>query len=139
MSNPKSILINQIQQISGVENVSHLLISPESNDFMVVEIYFDPESVVDRLTPEEVQRRNYNATYKRGLINKRTTFLDFTCKISEELDELENSTDDYDHSIFDHSELADISLVCDAMALHYGIDLQAEKEAKMRYNETRTD
>ena len=39
--------------------------------------------------------------------------------------------------LFDPKELADISLVCDAMAIHYGIDLQKEKELKMFVNEKR--
>lgn len=134
----KSILINQIQQLSGVERINHLLISPESNDFMVVEIYFDPESVVDRLTPEEVQRRNYNANVKRGLINDKTSFYDFICKLDEEVTELYQSANN-DNSTFDASELADISHVCDSIAHHYGIDLQAEKEAKMLVNEKRID
>lgn len=145
MNNPKTTLIKQIQQLAGVENVSHLLISPESNDFMVVEIYLDPESVVDRLTPEEIVLRNYEATEKRGLINNKTNFFDFTNKLDEEVNELKLSykllwpKPFEEHCRFDASELADISLVCDAMALHYGIDLQAEKEAKMRINETRND
>jgi len=52
--NHKSTLIKSIQNIAGIEGVNLLAISPESNDFMVVEIYFDPETVTDRLTPEEV-------------------------------------------------------------------------------------
>lgn len=132
----KSTLIKQIQQLAGVENVSHLLISPESNDFMVVEIYFDPESVVDRLTPEEVAIRNYNATVKRDLINDKTDFFDFTNKLDEEVNELKLS---HLCDTFDPSELADISHVCDSMAQHYAIDLQKEKELKMLYNELRND
>ena len=45
MRSKKSILIKQIQQLQGVENALMLAISPESNDFIVVEIYFDPETV----------------------------------------------------------------------------------------------
>lgn len=137
MSNPKSILIDQIQQLAGVENAINSVICPESKTFMVVEIDFDPESVVDRLTPEEVQRRNYNATVKRGLINDKTTFYNFRDKIFEELQEL-----DYEYrtkNTIDASELADIVITCESMALHYGIDLQAEKEKKMLINELRTD
>lgn len=141
--NKKHLLIRQIQQLAGVENVSHLLISPESNDFMVVEIYFDPKTVEDRLTTEEVAIRNYNATVKRGLINERTTLNDFLDKLEEEVNEFHESFD-YpklgEHGIFiDTSELADISLVCDSIAQHYAIDLQKEKELKMLYNELRND
>jgi len=134
--NHKSTLIKSIQNIAGIEGVNLLAISPESNDFMVVEIYFDPVSVCNRLTPEEVAHRNYAATEKRGLINVYTDFFDFTNKLDEEVNELKLS---YLAKTFDPSELADISLVCDAMAIHYGIDLQAEKEAKMLFNELRKD
>jgi len=142
--NHKSTLIKSIQNIAGVDGVNLLAISPESPDFMVVEIYFDPETVIDRLTPEEVALRNYNATVKRGLITDLTKVFDFCGKINEELNELTESVDYIPKNgtyevTFDEKELADISLVCDAMAIHYGIDLQAEKEAKMRYNEQRKD
>ena len=121
--NKKSILIQSIQKIAGVEGVSLLAISPESPDFMVVEIYFDPETVVDRLTPEEVALRNYNAQ----IISNNTCVLEFTDQIQEGVKQL---LDSYMADTFDISKLADISLVCDAMAIHYGIDLQAEKEKK---------
>lgn len=141
--NKKSILINQIHQLSGVEGVSHLCIHPESNDFMVVEIYFDPETVVERLTPEEVALRNYNAAIRRGQINDETSFIDFRDKLREEVGELSDSwmSNKYLNrpGQFDASELADISHVCDSIALHYGIDLQAEKERKMLINELRND
>jgi len=136
--NHKSTLIKSIQNIAGIEGVSLLAISPESNDFMVVEIFFDPVSVCNRLTPEEVALRNYNATVKRDLINDKTNIFDFIKKIAEEAIELSDSTK-VGTSIFDASELADISIVCDSIAIHYGIDLQAEKEAKMLFNETRKD
>lgn len=143
MSNPKTTLIKQIQQLAGVENVSHLLISPESDDFMVVEICFSPESVVDRLTPEEVAIRNYEATIKRGKINDYTKFGEFTDKIKEEIEELIESYDPPTIAEvgikFDASELADIVITCESLALHYGIDLQAEKEKKMFINEQRKD
>jgi hypothetical protein len=130
----KSILIKSIQQIAGVEGVSHLCISPESENFMVVEIHFDPETVVERLTPEEVALRNYNSAIRRKQINDKTNLMSFIDKIKEETWELLCSIDTKNNT-FDASELADISHVCDSIALHYGIDLQAEKEAKMLYNE----
>ena len=136
--NKKSILKKQIQQLIGVECVELVCVEPETPDHAVFHVYFDPESVIDRLTSGEVALRNYQATEKRGLINDKTTFYDFIKKIDEETNELYNSANE-NQSEFDKKELADISLVCDAMALHYGIDLQAEKEAKMRINETRKD
>ena len=139
----KSILINQIQQLLGVEGVTHICISPESDNFMVVEIYFDPSVVKECLNTEEVVLRNYNAAVRRKQINDETTFIDFRNKLREEVKELSDSwnSNRYLNSPgqFDASELADISHVCDSIALHYGINLQAEKEAKMLYNEQRID
>jgi len=141
--NKKSILISQIQQLSGVEGVELIMVEPCEDNYALVHIYFDPKSIVNRLTPEEVSQRNYAATEKRGLINNTTTFVDFRHKLLEEVHELTvswNSNKFIDcGGEFDPSELADVSLVCDAMAIHYGIDLQAEKEKKMRYNEKRLD
>lgn len=138
MNNPKSILLNQIKQLSGVENVSHLLISPESDDFMVVEIHLDTETVVDKLTPEEVQRRNYNANVRRGKITDKTTKLDFAYKALEEINELIESINNGDEEN-EKTERADIVHVIEAMSYHDGFDLQAEKERKMKINEQRTD
>ena len=138
MSNSKSILIKQIQQLAGVENVSHLLISPESDDFMVIEIYFDPESVVDRLTPEEVQRRNYLANVRRGKITDHTTKLEFVEKCEEELHELKMAIISKDEEN-EKEERADVVHVMEAMAFHNAHDLQLSKELKMYKNELRTD
>lgn len=130
----KSILVRQIQQLAGVEGVELIMVEPCEPDYMLVHINFDPDSVVDRLTPEEVAQRNYAATERRGLITMDTEIFEFSDKIHEEATELFKSI----HSLgFDPSELADVSLVCDAMALHYAIDLQSEKERKMLINETR--
>jgi len=141
--NHKSTLIKSIQNIAGIEGVSILAISPESNDFMVVEIYFDPVSVCNRLTPEEVAHRNYNSAVRRGKINDRTSIDHFVSKLKEEVNEFEESIDypkiGESGILFDNSELADISIVCDSIAIHYAIDLQAEKEAKMLFNEKRND
>jgi len=130
--NPKSTLIKSIQNIAGIEGVSLLAISPESPDFMVVEIYFDPETVTDRLTPDEVALKNYNAQ----IINNTTCVLEFTDQIQESTKQL---LDSYYADTFDASKLADISLWCDNMSIHYAIDLQAEKEAKMLVNESKKD
>jgi len=138
MSNPKSILLKQIQQIQGIEGCEIVIVEPYLDDYMLCHVYFDPKTVVDRLTPDEVALRNYNATVKRNLINDKTTIEDFVCKLHEESEELWESSNSGKCTI-DPSELADISIVCDSMAIHYGIDLQAEKEAKMYKNETRLD
>ena len=140
--NKKSILVKQIQQISGIESVELIMIEPCTPDHMLIHVYLDPESVVDRLSTEEVALRNYQATEKRGQINENTSFWDFTNKLDEEINELKLSSGYLIDGInetktFDPKELADISLVCDAMAIYYGIDLQAEKESKMKYNEVR--
>ena len=138
MSSKKSILIKQIQQLQGIEGVELIMVEPCEDNYMLCHIYFDPESVVDRLTPEDVALRNYNATVKRGLINSETTKQDFIDKMKEEISELELALLNND-KFNENEELSDISHVCDAYALNYGIDLQKEKELKMYVNETRLD
>lgn len=132
---PKAIIKKQIEQLPGIESVELVCVEPETSDHVCIHVYFDPESIVDRLTPEKVAQRNYNATVRRGQINERTSFGDFLNKIKEETNELELEATC--NNQFGKTELADISLVCDAMALHYAIDLQAEKERKMIFNELR--
>ena len=123
----KNTIIESIQSISGVESVSHLCISPESENIMVVELHL-------RLSPEEVILRNYNALVKSKEINDETTKYDFVDKIKYSASVLELST--YNKDKFSEGELlADLSLLLDSYALHYGIDLQLEKEAVMLKNE----
>lgn len=86
---------------------------------------------------KEISKRNYEATVKRGLITPKTRPLQFIDKIQEEKNELFISWYIKDH--FDPEELADVALVCFAMAEHYQIDLVAEMEKKAIYNEQRTD
>ena len=81
-------------------------------------------------------QRNYNATVRRGQITGGTTARDFIKKLYEEVLELDESDDGFN---FDEKELADASLVCDAMAIHFGIDLNKVKYEKMLYNEQRED
>ena len=127
--NTKAIIKKQIEQLPGIESVELGCVEPETPDHTLFHVYFDPESIMDRLTPEEVQMRNYKATERRGLINKDTTTVDFIDKITEETNEMYQSWANYqfDHlsGMFDPSELADIVIVCESMALHYSIDLQA--------------
>jgi len=88
----------------------------------------------------DITHRNYEATKRRGLIDEKTTFYDFIAKMREEADELEES-----YNIgriaceFDPKELADVALVCFAMAEHYGIDLVDEMRKKTEFNEKRED
>jgi NTP pyrophosphatase (non-canonical NTP hydrolase) len=88
---------------------------------------------------KEIQQRNYKATVKRGFINQDTSIFDFITKIEEEVNELE-----YSHYLrnstkiqFDKKELADIILVCLAMAKHYDIDIMKAMEEKTIFNEIR--
>lgn len=133
----KSIIINQIHQLLGVEGVSHICVSPEDTDLMLVEIHIDPESVVERLTPEEVALRNYNAEVMNGSVYDFTK-QDFIDKIKDKVSVLELAILNPD-KFNEAEELAKISIWLDSYALHYGIDLQAEKEAVMIKNETRID
>lgn len=79
----------------------------------------------------DITHRNYEATKRRGLISDKTTQPAFVNKLKEEVIELEEADCD------DWSELADIALVCFAMAEHYGIDLIEEMRKKTEFNETR--
>ena len=91
------------------------------------------------MTTEEKRntaQRNYNATVRRGQIIGSTTAREFIKKLYEEVLELDESDDGFN---FDEKELADVSLVCDAMAIHFGIDLNKIKYEKMLYNEQRKD
>lgn len=87
----------------------------------------------------EIQNRNYEATVKRGLITPNTTFIEFFNKANEEFDELIDSWIEHDFTIFSELELADIILVCLAMAKHFNIDIQKALEDKTIINENRKD
>lgn len=81
----------------------------------------------------DITHRNYLATVRRGLITPDTLLWDFIAKLKEEVKELDESFPE------DWSELADIALVCFAMAEHYGIDLVDEMRKKTEFNEKRKD
>ena len=85
------------------------------------------------MTIREITKLNYNATVKRGCITEKTTQVDFLEKIEEEVSELSWLDPN------DWSELADIVLVCFAMAQHFDIDLLKEMEEKAIYNSKRKD
>jgi len=129
----KSQLIKVIQDLAGVVSVEPFHISPDEPYRLFCIVTFDEKEL--RLSQEEVQQRNYAATERRGLIHDHTSVFDFCEKIGEELGELTVSCQ-Y-KTKFDPKELADIVIVCESMALHYGIDLQKEKELKMFVNEKR--
>lgn len=130
----KSQLIKVIKDLAGITSVEPFHISPDEPDQLFCIVTFYEKEL--RLSQEEVQLRNYAATEKRGLITDKTTIEDFVCKLREEVEELWYSSNSGKCSI-DPSELADIVIVCESMALHYGIDLQKEKELKMYINEKR--
>jgi len=89
------------------------------------------------MTTKEITQRNYIATVRRGQITSETTAKQFIKKLQEELQELIDSLSDDVTAPFDIKELADIGLVCDTMANHFGYDLKEEKELKMLFNEKR--
>lgn len=114
------------EQIEKLRDVSKNLVTP------ITESLFDAYKIgIDNgltyLT--DITHRNYEATKRRGLITSETKCDDFVLKIREETDELD--------SYVDWSELADIALVCFAMAEHYGIDLIEEMRKKTEFNEKR--
>lgn len=105
--------------------------------------FYHPDMLVKELDISEIIDRNYQATVRRGLINENTPIYDFLRKINEEYKELYCSYIDplihNDELGFDPKELADIALVCFAMATHYNIDLLKVMEQKTIFNEQRPD
>ena len=89
------------------------------------------------MTIQEITDRNYAATVRRGQITRNTIADDLVKKIDEENVELWGSV--ISDTLFDPSELADVALVCFAMAKHFDIDLIEAMKEKMLYNETRID
>jgi hypothetical protein len=132
----KSILIEQIQLIPGVTMVEPYHISPEKENELLCIVTFEPELISDRLSPEEVQRRNYNANVRRGKITNQTTKLEFVEKCEEELNGLKTAIINNDEEN-EKEERADVVHVMEAMSYHYAHDLQLSKEKKMIYNELR--
>ena len=87
---------------------------------------------------QEIIDRNYAATSRRGLITPDTTKKQFMNKIHEEAAELQYELG-YELWATGHgvTELADVILVCLAMAKHFNIDILQVLEEKTLYNETR--
>jgi hypothetical protein len=87
------------------------------------------------MTIEEIIKTNYQATVKRGLITPETTKQEFIDKMREEIYELQH---EIDTPFFDEKmqslELADIILVCLAMAEHFNIDILKVMAEKANYN-----
>lgn len=91
---------------------------------------------------KEITKRNYQAQVRRGLITPKTDTIKFLRKLFEEGEELAQSfykKREREIPDFDKVELADVALVCFAIAEHYKIDLIKEMENKMLFNETRKD
>jgi NTP pyrophosphatase (non-canonical NTP hydrolase) len=84
----------------------------------------------------EIINRNYKATVKRGLITPKTNFYEFTEKLNEERQELNLAHLNSD-KLNESEELADVILVCLAMAKHFEIDILKALEEKIIFNENR--
>jgi len=104
--------------------------SEEESADLIIQAYKNGK-VQGRKELLDITHRNYEATKRRGLITKFTNQKDFVRKLNEEVAELE------EFDISDWSELADITLVCFAMAEHYAIDLIEEMRKKTEFNEIR--
>lgn len=85
---------------------------------------------------ENLQKRNYESTVKRGLINQNTTIEDFLLKLYEEIGELHKEllVGSFDKIKL---ELADVILVSLNFAYHYEIDIMEILEKKISINENR--
>ena len=80
--------------------------------------------------------QNYESTVNRGLINKKTSMVNFIDKIYEEVSEFEEAVDT--GTIKDiKEELSDIILVCLNTAKHYGFDIEQELINKINKNKNR--
>ena len=84
---------------------------------------------------EDLIKRNYDATVRRGLITPRTMLKDYIAKMREEVTELEESLDT--DGTFDVKEAFDCFLVAASMLTHY--DLFPRLEEKVIINEKRAE
>ena len=85
---------------------------------------------------KDITGRNYYATKRRKQITDKTDVMDFLIKLDEEVEELKQS---FFEANLDEKEIADVVLVCFALAQHFKIDLLKTMEEKMLYNEKRND
>ena len=84
---------------------------------------------------EKIIEQNYDSIVKRGLINKETSIDDFFDKLNEEINEMQNSHNNNEFSF----ELADVILVCLAIAKHYDIDIEYFLKEKIKINYERAN
>ena len=87
----------------------------------------------------EIIKRNYEATVRRGQISNKTTVSEFIKKTDEEVQELKDSRKGSTIYPFDPKEAVDIILVQTAMLHHYGFDTEKIMTEKMLFNEQRED
>lgn len=80
---------------------------------------------------QSIIERNYKSIVERGLITDKTTFVDFTNKMIEELNEL---MEEGENGAGRNEELADYLLSGLCLAKHYGIDIEAEMNRKIDVN-----
>lgn len=87
---------------------------------------------------QEIVKRNYDATVRRGQISNKSTVSDFLNKTDEEVQELKDSRKTCSNIYpFDPKEAIDIILVQTSMLHHYGFDVEKLLVEKMQYNEIR--
>lgn len=116
-----------IQNTNNVEKKLEII-----QESLISSLKFGEESGRTNIT--DIFARNYAATVRRGLITPETRKDEFIDKIREETEELGIAVLNSD-KMNEREELADIALVCFAMAQHYGIDLIDEMRKKVEYNE----
>ena len=87
---------------------------------------------------DKIIKENYESTVLRGLINSKTTDLNFLMKLKEEVLEVEES---YYSSDIENmwEEIADVILVCLNFANHFNIDIESELKKKIEKNYKRHD
>lgn len=87
----------------------------------------------------EIIKRNYEATVRRGQISNKTNVSDFFKKTDEEVQELKESINISAIYPFDPKEAIDIILVQTAMLHHYGFNTELLLNEKVIFNEQRKD
>lgn len=90
-------------------------------------------------------KRHYYATSKRGFINPDTNMIEFTDKMMEEYGELKkaitnNLFGELSFQVISSDiahEIVDLAAVCINMLTHYGLDFMEEYKKNVEYQERR--
>jgi NTP pyrophosphatase (non-canonical NTP hydrolase) len=71
-------------------------------------------------------KKHYKLIQKRGLINKKTYWLDFVNKMDEELEEIKDCYNRYESADTFYQEVTDLMMVCANLIIHNKRSLKKE-------------